>query len=1146
MHDSSNNDLVKRDFKMSTFSLNNKITIFLCTVLVVIFGIYSYKALPKELFPEINMPWIMVMTPYPGNPPVDIENLVTRPIEKELESVNGIKNITSNSTQDASMIFIEFGFDVDSKTALQDVKDAVDKAQSDLPDDLPTDPMVMDIDMSEFPVLTINLSGDYSIDELKSFAEILEERIESLSEISKVEIQGVSEKEVQVNVDMHKLQANSMSFSDIEGALQWENMSISGGEAKIEGTRRSIRTIGEFTSIEEIKNIIVKNEDDNIVYLRDVADVEEEYEEPTSYARLNQQPVVSLQVVKKSGENLLNATDQIFEILKDIKEKQLLPKDLKITPTNDQSIMVRQQLSNLENNLISSIIFVVLILYFFLGTRNSLIVGLAIPLSMILSFIVLNFIGWRINMIVLFSLILALGMLVDNAIVAVENIYRFISLGYTKYEAAKQGVGEIAIPIISSTATTLAAFFPLIFWDSIMGEFMKYLPITLIISLTSSLLVALVIVPVFSSSLIKKDAHKESPKTKKSWIIAGVLFVLSLLSLAMGSNVFFNIFGIAATITVLNLYILNRVGRWFQEVFLSWLEEIYLKFLTWSLDNKHSVIIFFGTIALMFISIAFYFGSNPKVVFFPSGDPKYINIMAELPIGTDIQATNEFMHNFEQRVIDLTKKDSAIIESYVTNVGAGAKLEDDISGAMEKNPHKGLITISYVDYEKRNGISTSDQMKMLSDSMIGYYPGIKVIVEKNSMGPPTGKPINIEVSGDNFDSLIALTDRMIDEVAKEEIEGIEGLKINVDLGKPELIIHIDRESTRRFGMSTAQIASGIRTALFGSEVTDYKVGEDEYPVQVRLKEEQRNTIPDLLNQKIIFRNNKGKLMQIPISSVATIEYSTTYAAVKRKNLDKTITIFSNVIEGYNANVINEKIRDILSKMEMPNGYSYKFTGEQQDQEESMAFLGTAMIVAIFLILIILVSQFNSIVKPMIIVASVGFSTIGVFGGLATFQMDFVVVMTGIGIVSLAGVVVNNAIVLIDYIDLLKQRKKKEFHLKDKKSLPVKNTKECVAQAGKTRLRPVLLTAITTVLGLIPMAIGLNIDFVSYLETFDPKISIGGDMVTMWGPISWTVIFGLTFATFLTLVVVPVMYILASRVKHWFVEKFAIKPDSIAD
>jgi len=1114
---------VIREFKLSSWALRNKNTVFLMMFILLGFGFYSYRSLPKELFPDLVWPTIYVQTIYPGNPPLDIENLITRPIEKEIESVSGVKEIRSTSTQDVSAIFVEFNTDVRLEDALQEVKDAVDKSKSELPDNLLDDPMVIDIDFSEFPIMNINLSGDFSINELKEYAEFLEDEIERVPEISKVDITGVNEREVQINVDMHKLSTFELSFDDVENAIAFENVSMSGGEIKLGSGRRSIRIIGEFSDPSEIEDIVVKWENHKIVYMRDIAEVVYGFEEPRSFTRLDKQPVVSLQVIKKGGENLLNATDKVFDIVDNAVESKNLPSALNIVYTNDQSEMVRDQLSNLENSMIMGVIFVILVLFFFLGARNSFFVGFAIPMSMFLSFMILGMMGSRINMIVLFSLILALGMLVDNAIVVVENIYRFVDRGYSKLEAAKQAVGEIALPIITSTATTLAAFFPLLFWDSIMGEFMKYLPETLIIVLASSLFVALVIIPVVSSTFIKPGDQNASPNRRKGLLIAGILAGLSLLFYLGGTNTLGSLCAAFALIGILNIFFLSRAAKWFQEVFLVRLELGYLRFIKFALHKRNPFYFIGSTLVLLIMTMMLYFGSNPNVIDFPSSDPTYINILADLPIGTDITATDAFMKELEEDVFVILEPNDKIVKSVLTTVGAGAVLENDIEDLSEKM-FRGLITISFLEYEFRQGINTANILAELSDKLLGRYPGVELTIEKQADGPPTGKPINLEIHGQDFDMLMHLSDTIRTYLNGAGIEGIEGLKIDLDSDKPEIIIDIDRDKARRFGLSTGQIASTIRTALFGKEVSTYKVGEDEYPIQLRLKEEYRYNMPALLNQMITFRDPAtGKIVQVPISSVADISYNTTYNAVKRKDLERVITIYSNVVEGYNATKINDQLKAQMLYFDLPSGYTYKFTGEQEEQEESAAFLMNALLIAVCLITIILVTQFNSIVKPAIIILSVIFSTIGVFLGLYISGADFVVIMTGIGIVSLAGVVVNNAIVLIDYIDLLKRRRRKELGLAAGALLTVEDSIECIVEAGKTRLRPVLLTAITTILGLLPLAIGMNISFASFLETFDGQLYWGGDNVAFWGPISWTIIYGLTFATFLTLIIVPSLY-----------------------
>ncbi len=1120
---------VVREFKLTTLALRNKNTVYLLTLLLLFFGVYSYQSLPKELFPEIVWPQIMVQTIYPGNSPADIENLITRPLEKELENVRGLKEITSISAQDASMIFVEFNTDVDLENALRRVKDAVDVGKNELPQGATElqDPLVFDIDFSEFAIININLSGDYSVEELKYYAEQLQDEFERIPEVSKALIEGVNDREIKVNVDLMKLEALDISFYEITNAIRNENITMSGGEILLGQTRRSIRTIGEFEKVKELENIIIKSEDGRNVYLKDVAEVVDGFTEPTSFARLNKESVVSVQVVKKGGENLLSTTDKVYEKLDQSKENNILPEGLEITITNDQSEMVNMQLSNLENSMIMGVIFVIIVLFFFLGTRNALFVGLAIPMSMFISFVVIGVIDFRINMIVLFSLILALGMLVDNAIVVVENIHRFIDNGYSPWVAAKEAVGEIAMPIIASTATTLAAFFPLALWKGIMGEFMKYLPITLIIVLTSSLLVALVIIPVVSATFNKEKEtngnHKKVYRRKKALMVAFGLIGVGIVLVIANVMILGNLFIIFGVIGVLHVLFLRRMESWFQDIFLIKLERLYSRAIQFALRGKNLLFFFFGTLALLVITVMLFFSRMPDVTLFPDADPNYINIVAKLPVGTDITGTNEFIHQLEDDIIEFlepykNESNEPVTESVLTTVGKGDPMDFSAGG----KPNEAIITVSFIDYEFRDNVNTSEIMQKLSQQIMGQYPGVELELSKDEGGPPTGKAVNLEIIGQDFDQLVYLADTIKTYLETQNIDGVEGLKMNISTQKPELLVHVDRDKAQRYGLSTQTIAYTIRQSLFGDEVSDFKVGEEEYPIMVRLKDEYRYNLAAMRNLKIpVFGD--GPPQYIPLSAVADFEYSTTFSSVRRKNLDRVITLYSNVIEGYNANTINMQLEGFMEAFEMPPGYRYEFTGEQQEQEESSDFLGQAMLIALALIMLILVTQFNSVIKPLIILSSVLFSTIGVFGGLWTFKMDFIIIMTGIGIISLAGIVVNNAIVLVDYIELLKVRKRKELGLPEGAFLPVAAATECIVTAGKIRLRPVLLTAITTILGLLPMAVGLNFDFRGLLQNYDPNIYFGGDMAMYWGSMSWTVIFGLTFSTFLTLIIVPVMY-----------------------
>ena len=1120
-----------RSFGLTNLSLKNKTSVFILTALLTLFGLFSYNNMPKSLFPDIVMPTIMVQTVYPGNSPADIENLITRPLEKQIKSVKGIKNLKSTSVQDNSSIIVEFNTDVEVKTALQDVKDAVDKAKRDLPSDLDMEPMVLDIDFSEFPILNINLSGDYSLDDLKTYAEELQDQIESLTEISKVTITGLLDREITIKTDLHKMESSKISFRDIEDAIGLENVSIAGGDVLLGNSRRSVRTDAEFKNTSEIENIIVKSEKGNIVYLKDIAEVVNGYEERKSFARLNTKPVVSLNVVKKSGENLLEATDQIMAILEQAKISQIIPNGLEISITNDQSEQTRKQLENLENSIIFGVILVILVLLFFLGIRNAFFVGLAIPLSMFISFVVLGGMGTTMNMIVLFALILALGMLVDNAIVVIENIHRLYNEeGMDRFEAAKKGVGEIAIPIISSTATTLAAFFPLLFWDDMMGEFMGYIPMTLIIVLGSSLFVALIINPVIASTFMVKDNRDKANVSKIAKITGGLLIISAFFYIK--GNVFMGSLMLAfALLTLLNSFILRPISYWFQDSLLVRFEQFYANTLKWALNGYKPLLLLGFTGLLLISSIAFFAFKSPRVEMFPVNEPKYVNVFVELPIGTDVTVTDSVAKLVEAEIFTLLEPYKQAVSSVMTNVGAGTTDPNEIGGGNGITPNKARITLNFKEYEFRGGISTGEIMKTIS-SDITKMPGIDISVDKNREGPPMGKPINIEIRGEKFDQLLSISDKVKALIVEANIEGIEKLKVDLELSKPELLVNINRDQARRLGVSTAKVASTIRTALFGKEISKFKDGEDEHPIVLRLDDKYRYSVPALMNQRITFRSQAdGQIKQIPISTIADYSYNNTFGSVNRKDMKRQVTIYSNVVEGYNENLINEQLKQLLSDETLPPGYELQFTGKQQEQEQTQAFLSKALMIAIALITLILVSQFNSAIKPFIIILTVVFSTIGVFFGLALFNMDFVIIMTGIGIVSLAGIVVNNAIVLIDYIDLIKVRKRRELGLKEDTPLDNELAMRCIEEGGQKRLRPVLLTAITTVLGLLPMATGMNINFYTLLTELDAQIFFGGDNATFWGPMAWTVIFGLTFATFLTLILVPVMYLLADKVKN---------------
>lgn len=1213
MEDNNNPDLkgkkkeTHKEFKLSSLSVDNRITVFVLTAIIFIAGVFSYTSMPKENFPEVVTPEIYVGAPYPGNSPLDIEKLITRPLEKEINTITGIDEINSTSQQGYSSIQVKFNFDVEPTEALRKVKDKVDiaKADPDFPKDLPADPNIFEMNFSELiPIMNINLSGDFSLDQLKEFGEYLEDKIENVPQINKVDIRGIQDKEVKIKVDLPKMESLNISFNDIGQAIQQENVTISGGDLLVDNFRRTIRVVGEYSNMQQIENTIIKQEKQNIVYLRDIADIEFDEEDKESFARQYQKPVVMLDVIKRAGENLLESSDEIQRIIEEAKEN-VFPENLKISITSDQSDQTRTQVSELENSIIFGVILVVGVLMFFLGFRNAAFVGIAIPLSMFLSFFILSAMGVTLNVMVLFSLVLALGMLVDNGIVVVENIYRLMDEGMKPLQAAKNGVGEVALPIIASTATTLAAFLPLALWPGQMGAFMKYLPMTLMIVLSSSLFVALVINPVLTSVFMKVGEEQIDKKKflRRSFIlivfgvvVAGlsymgmhmIIVMLSIMTLLSGllaaliiylaikklrkryvnkllitSLIAFIVFlfglGGQKALTVLgNLsttagvlgylyyYLFAPGTKTFQTKVIPALENRYRNFLRFALGKRPRTF-FIGTIGMLVLALVLIIVLPPKTEFFPANEPQYVNVFIEMPIGTDIEATNEVTKDIEETVIKIVSQDKFLdtnpetgeqknfmVESVIGQVGEGTS--DPAQGvSLGNTPHKARITVQFVKYQDRRGISSGEVLKEIRDG-ISDYPGVQISVAKNENGPPQGAPISIELSGDDYYQLMAEAEGIKAYINEGNIGGIENLKLDVEQGKPEMPIVIDREKARRFNVSTYQVGDAMRTALFGKEVSRYKEGEDDYPINIRLNDEYRYDADALLNQRITFRDQaSGKIQQVPISAIATAEKSSTFSAVKRTDLTRIITITSNVLQekGYNANEVVANIKKRLESYEMPEGVSLKFSGQQEEQAKEMSFLGGALMIAVFLIFLIMVSQFNSASSPFIILVSIIFSLTGVLLGLVIFRMEFIIIMTMIGIISLAGIVVNNAIVLIDYTNLTMKRKREELGLGEEDRLSLEDIMDCIIESGRTRLRPVLLTAITTILGLLPLAVGLNIDFNGLFTNLDPNIYIGGDNVIFWGPMSWAIIFGLTFATFLTLVIVPVMYYLLSRVKARF-------------
>ncbi|MCR5887772.1 efflux RND transporter permease subunit [Hymenobacter sp. J193] len=1135
---------IEKEFGPTSWSINNKTSIYIITLILCVMGIFAYIKLGKEKFPDIVIPRIIVATVYPGTSPTDIENLVTRQLEKEIKSVNGVKKINSTSNQDYCIVDVEFNSGVDVQYAKQLIKDAVDKASNELPNDLPTPPTVQEVNLSELPIMQINLAGNLPAAQLKKLADDFQDKIEALPEITRVDIIGALEQQVNVDVDLYKLRAARLGFTDIEGAIARENITISGGSVDVGDQKRAVRVAGQYVNAADIANIQIKNLSGSAVRLGDIATVEDAFKDRESYARLDGKPSITLNVIKRQGENLIDASDKIKTLVDD--SKKSLSSDLRITITGDTSNDTRVTLHDLINTIVIGFILVTVILMFFMGTTNALFVGLSVPISMFLAFVMLPMFGFALNMIVLFAFLLALGIVVDDAIVVIENTHRLLHEHpkLTTAQAAKYAAGEVFVPVLAGTLTTVAPFVPLMFWPGIVGSFMFYLPVTLILTLMSSLVVAFIMNPVFAVSFMEReDHHAEHSKPRVTrnlliWTAAlvglGVLFNLvgigghtsaaeGAAALAAGTETpgFFkehghfigNLLLTVAALIWLNMFVFNKGIAWFQTKALPRFMDGYASLVRWAIG--HPVIVMVGVVLVFFASFVAVGMRSPKVDFFPKGDPKFVYTYLKMPVGTRVEVTDSVARILERRIYSVIGQKNPDVESVITNVAIGAGDPGEATASGVSQSHLAKVAVAFKEMSERTGPETRTYMDKIREAVKGI-PGTEISVDQESSGPPTGKEIAIEVAGDDYPKLAALSKDIIRYVNSKNIGGIEQLRSNLEDRNPEIAVNIDRTRANREGISTAQIGMEVRTAIYGYEASKFKTSDDEYPIQVRYAKPYREDVNAILNSPLTFRDATGQMRQVPISSVADVKYSTTYGGIKRKDVKRVITISSNVLSGFTGPDVVRNIETALKAYPTPAGYTIKMGGAQEDQKETSDFLPLAGIGALALIFLILVVQFNSFSKPVIILSEVLFSVAGVFWGLAITGMNISIVMTGVGIIALAGIVVKNGILLVEFTDILRSQ-----------GMPLR---EAIVLAGRTRLNPVILTATAATLGLIPLAIGLNVDFYEMFAAFEPNFFIGGESVTFWGPLAWTIIFGLVFATLITLVVVPVMYLLSETLK----------------
>ncbi len=1071
---------------ISDYAIKNRTSILVLAFIIFLTGTYCYITLPRESSPDITIPYVFVNTDYRGVSAPDIENSITIKIEKKLKGLDNVKNITSVSSEGLSQINIEFTPGTDIDEVLPKVKDKVDEAKQELPKDLDSDPSVSEVNFSEMPIVIYTLSGESGAVVLKKIADDLADDIEAVPGVLEAEVTGGIEREIRVEVDTDKLAYFRIPILALQDAISSENQNTSGGAITLGDGRYLMQIPGEFDSPEELLHLIVATHDGNPVYLKDVARVVDGNKDITSKSRLEGIDAINIAVKKRVGENIIEVAEKVDRVVKEA--QKTFPKNTKTAKLMDQTKEIRAMVADLENNIITGLILVVLVLLFSLGIRNAILVGLAIPFSMFLSFACLSALGITLNMVVLFSLTLALGMLVDNAIVIIENIYRYIQQGVPKIEAAMKATSEVAWPVIGSACTTIAAFIPLIFWPGIMGEFMKYLPITLVITLSSSLFVALVINPALCAIFMKAGIEDKTASEKLS---------------TQGEE---------------PIKIEGFILTWYEKIMKA------------VLNNK--IITLFSALAILVILVQIWLiriGIEKPTEFFPKVDPTSVYVNIDPPEGVDLEyidsiirkteiAVSGFADNDTNPSTQLYKKAMAPNEHETVN-GEKFMAPTDINN-IEHLYMKAVqgsgggfsfgsnlpnhIGIQFIDYEDRK-TSTNDDLNRLRER-IKNISGALITVKEQDQGPPTGPPINIEISGDNFKILGFIAEQIKAKLA--EIPHVTDIKDDYVKGLPSIKVNIDRQRASLFQLTTSSIGFAIKTAYNGLDVSTYYEGDEEYDIVVKLSKEDRNVV-DIL-KKLMIPTPTGEI--IPLTTLANIEYSGSVGDIVRINHSRVVTVSASIDKTkVTGSGVREKAAPLLAELELPPGYHIKITGEGEEQQEAQKFLSKAFIIALLFIFLILVTLFNSVTQPIIILTSVILSLGGAFLGLFVLKLPFGIIMTGVGVISLAGVVVNNAIVLIDYINKLRARGME--------------LTQAVISGGATRLRPVILTAITTILGLLPMVTGISYDF------HVMALSLTSESTLWWKSMAIVVIFGLMVSTILTLVVVPALYTLIETSKQ---------------
>ena len=1063
--------------RLTDLSLAHRATIFFLTAFLVIAGTSAYITLPRESSPDISIPQIIVYTLWPGASPVEVENQVTRIVEREVKGVDDLKELTSVSQESASVVTVEFLSGTDIDDALQKVRARVDRAEADLPTDA-EDPILQEINFSDIPILQVNLAGDVGAARLKTIAEDLQDRIESVPGVLRANLVGGVEREVQVDVDPRKLQLYGLSLNDVIDAVGAENVSIPGGDLELGSLSYAVRVPAEVDDPLRVADFVIEARDGSPVYVRDVAEVRFGIEDPESLARIDGAESVALAVQKRLGANIIEVSDLVKLEVEAAREGW--PAGVEATLLGDLSKDIRRMVMDLENNILSGLVLVILVLMFVLGFRTALFVGLAIPFSMLLTFVAIQLSGTTLNMIVLFSLVLAVGMLVDNAVVVIENIYRHIEEGKPPLEAASFATREVGAAIAVSTFTTVGAFFPLLFWPGIVGDFMYYLPLTVSIALLASLLVAFTINPVMAGTFLRRGMV---PEVKAEGEAASAAASTEPRSGAGAWRRLRTRLELAG----------ERLGGHY---------ETSLRFAL-----RHRALTLAATVGTFILVLVLFVAFSAGVEFFPETEPNQVIVDLEMPAGTRLAKTDSVVRDFESRL-------AGVADLRVMAAGTGAGSQSEFGGEGGGSDNQGRITLDLFRRQDReqNSFVTMDRVRELT----GGVPGATVEVKRPEEGPPVGAPLSIEISGDDFETLGRISQRILTEI--RDIEGLVSLRTDFEVARPELVVDVDRTAAARLGLTTRDIASTVRTAVNGTEASVYRYGDKEADIVVRLEEGARSSTGDLSRLTVVTEDGA----QVPLSEVARIERGTSLTSINHVDQKRVVTISGDVTTPQQAEPVRTEAARRLEALPdlLPAGYRMEFAGQSEDEAEATAFLTKAFLYAVLIVLALMVGKFDSLAIPVIIITSVVMSMVGVLLGLLVVGLPFGIIMTGLGVISLAGIVVNNAIVLLDYGEQLRIA-----------GVP---RRELVLQTGMRRFRPVLLTAVTTILGLIPLATGVEFDFRSL------HFATGGESSQWWRGMAVAVIFGLGFATFLTLIMVPVLYDLLlesrERIAEWRVKR----------